>query len=122
MHGPIRRSAASELMRGPMIDACLSYKSGSVLTTLLCHSHNKHFTPLQTLCTTDPILTAVKDSEAQKKRKHREACAEHQLQFVPMSVDHWGIWGKESEAAFEHVARAYAAAVGKSRCKVRSTF
>jgi len=57
MHGPIRRSAASELMHGPMIDAHLSYKSGSVLTMLLRHSHNKHFTPIQTLHTTDPILT-----------------------------------------------------------------
>jgi len=68
-----------------------------------------------------PLVQGELSAGTQKKRKHRKACAEHQLQFVPMSVDHWGKWGKESEAAFEHVARAYAAAVGKSRHKVRST-
>jgi len=34
MRGPIRKSAAPELTRGPMIDARLSYKSESVLTNL----------------------------------------------------------------------------------------
>jgi len=89
--------------------ACLDF-------TVICASQARLLSGL----VEDP-LHAVKDSKAQKKRKHRKACAEHQLQFVPMSVNHWGIWGKESEAAFEHVARAYAAAVGKSRRKVRST-
>jgi hypothetical protein len=67
----------------------------------------------------DP-LHAVKDSETQKRRKHGEACTDHHLQFIPMSVDHWGVWGEESDPAFEYVARAYAAAMGKSRARVRS--
>jgi len=35
-----------------------------------------------------------------------------------MAVDTWGTWGEESEAAFEHVTKAYAAAVGKARARI----
>jgi len=68
----------------------------------------------------DDYQYAVKDSERQKRRKHLEACADRQLCFIPMAVDTWGTWGEESEAAFEHVAKAYAAAIGKPRARIQN--
>jgi len=36
--------------------------------------------------------------------KHMEACNNENLEFIPMAVDNWGIWGKLSQNILTRVA------------------
>jgi len=48
-----------------------------------------------------------------------EACSNENLEFIPMAVDNWGIWGQLSQNILTRVARHLAIATGKTMAEVR---
>lgn len=61
---------------------------------------------------TDPFY-ACKTAEKLKLHKHKLACDQEDLIFIPMVVDNWGVWGQQSKDTFERVARALSVAQRK---------